>query len=77
MIPLEKRLELYEISPRDPSVRKRVECLDAILAVAETPCSLRKIAQEIHLKTKYAQKRVEKLVALGLLVKKGGFYQRF
>ena len=75
-ISFEKRLELYQISDQTPCIRRRVKCFDEILSIAETPSSLQQISRQIYLKPKYARKRIERLIDIGLLVKKGKLYQR-
>ena len=70
-----KRKELYGVQGSDCRTDKRANRLDTILAITKTPCSLRQIAQKIHLKPKYTQKHVNRLVELGLIVKKQGRYQ--
>lgn len=71
-----ERQELYGIVGEPRCVRKRVNCCDAILAIAETPCSLIQISRKVHLRPKYTRKHINRLVSLGLLSKKGGQYQK-
>ena len=71
-----ERQELYGIGEDQRCVHKRVNRCDAILAITETPCSIKQIAKKIHLKPKYARKHIDRLVSLGLLSKKRNHYQR-
>ena len=70
-----KRKELYGVRGSDRRTDKRANRLDTILAITKTPCSLQQVARKIHLKPKYTQKHVNRLVELGLIVKKRGLYQ--
>lgn len=71
-----ERQELYGIAGPEHCANRRVKRCDAILALTETPCSLKQIASRIHLKPKYTRKHVDKLIALGLLIKRGKLYQK-
>lgn len=71
-----ERRKLYGIAEPDRRVHRRMNRYDAILIIAEAPCTLKQIARRIHLKPKYARKHVDRLVLLGLLTKGGHFYQR-
>lgn len=71
----EERQELYGIRPSERRAARRVKCYDTILANATTPCSLKQLAPKIHLRRKYARKRVARLVLRGLLIKKGNLYK--
>ena len=75
-IPFEKRQEMYGIPTQERSARKRVNSFDEILSATKTPCVLKQIAKQIHINPRYAQKRVDKLIAMGFLEKKGNMYQR-
>ena len=70
----EDRQELYGIVKQGSCVRKRVCRCDTILEIAGVPCSLKQLARRIHLKPKYTRKYVDRLISLGLLVKKGNMY---
>ena len=71
-----ERQDLYEIASSGRYVNRQISRYDAILALTDEPRSLQQIARSIHLKPKYAKKRIEKLVSLGLLKKQAGFYQK-
>ncbi len=71
-----ERRDLYGITGSGRYTRRQVSRCDAILALTDEPRSLRQIAKSICLKPKYAKKRVELLVSLGLLKKQNGAYQR-
>lgn len=71
-----ERQELYGIAKPEPCVHRRVNRYDAILVISETPCSLKQIARKIHLKPKYAKKHIDRLILLGLLVKRENLYQK-
>lgn len=71
-----ERQELYGIKGRECCVHKRVNRCDTILTITEAPCSLIQIARKIHLNPKYTRKYIDRLIALGLLVKKKSLYQK-
>lgn len=72
-----ERQALYDVAAPERCARRRVEHCDAILAMTTTaPCSLRQIARRIRLSPRYAQKYIDRLIALGLLEKRGPLYQR-
>ena len=71
-----ERQDLYEIVSSGRCINRQISRYDAILALTDEPRSLQQIARSIHLKPKYAKKRIEKLVSLGLLKKQKGFYQK-
>lgn len=72
---LPQRKALYGVQGLDRRADKRVKRFDAILVITKTPCPIRQLAREIHLRPKYAQKHADRLVELGLLVKRQGLYQ--
>ena len=71
-----ERQELYGIVRSVRCIKRLVFRYDTVLATTNEPRSFKQIARNIHLKPKYAKRHVEKLVSLGLLRKKQGFYQR-
>lgn len=71
-----ERQDLYEIADSGHCIKRQVFRCDTILAFADKPRSLQQIARRIHLRSKYAKKRIEKLVSLGLLKKQKGRYQK-
>lgn len=71
-----ERQELYGIAEPERCAHRRVNRCDAILVITEAPCSLKQIARRIHLKPKYTRKHVDKLISLGLLIKRGNLYQK-
>lgn len=71
-----ERQELYEIAEPNRCVYRRVDRCDAILVISEAPCSLKQIAKRIRLKPKYTRKYVDRLISLGLLIKRGNLYQK-
>ena len=72
----EERKELYGIAKLGRCSKRIVYRCDTILAITDTPRSLKQIARNINLKPRYAKKHVDKLVSLGLLKKRQGLYQR-
>ena len=73
---LEERQSLYGITSSGRCLKRHIFRYDAILALTDEPRSLKQIAGTIHLKPKHTKKHIEKLVSLGLLKKKEGFYQK-
>lgn len=71
----QERRDLYGLAEAERNVRRRVSRCDAILAEG-SPCSLKQIARQLHLKPRYAKKYVDRLVSLGLLIQEGGLYRR-
>lgn len=71
-----ERQELYGIAEPERCAHRRVNRCDAILVITEAPCSLKQIARRIHLKPKYTRKHVDKLISLGVLIKRGNLYQK-
>lgn len=70
------RRELYGIVKLNRSVRRRMCHYDTVLMITETPSSLTQISRRLHLKPKHARKYVDRLVSVGLLVKRGGLYHK-
>lgn len=73
---LKEKQELYRIKEGRHCTYKRVNRYDAILAITETPSSIRRIAKNIHLKPKYTKKHLDKLISLGIIIKKDKLYIR-
>lgn len=72
---LNERMKLYGIERFVHCAKRRAFRYDTILKLTKESRSPKQIARSIHLKPKYAKKQVEKLVLLGLLIKKQGNYQ--
>ena len=56
------------------NIMKRLDWFDAAIEFLDTPRDLKSIARQMHLKPKHTVKRLQKLIASGLIKKAGALY---
>lgn len=73
----DERQELFKIDPSCRDVRRRMERLDEIYDALKQPLTLKQLARQLHLKARYAEKKIKPLLAAGVVVKQGAYYKIF
>ena len=70
-MPVSEKLDLLQISGRGRNRRKRIQYAEMILRAASGGATKEQIARQIRVSQKYIRRKMEPLMALGLLERKG------
>ena len=78
-LPLSERQVLFEPYGNTslPKIRRKISWFDKICKLLKNPMTLSQLSRRLHLKKRYALKKIQRLLKTGLVIKKNCFFETY